>query len=216
MRTVLLIAVMGLAAATLAMAQTPTGADLRAMTADSQKTAEAGLGTLKELVTENTAQRMGFDTPDQAGEARIGPAIADYMIGLEPLRDYRPGQDPDDLILSTGLIHFLVEAAGATRCSITVQRTENDWRAVSFGAPLLSRALATALTSVKGDPAESFMVRIPAFNLTFLAYRSEGQLMLIAVQTAGSYGIEEGSTAPAEEVLARLQPEAERHDGLPR
>lgn len=216
MRILLLIAVMGLAAATLALAQAPTGADLSAMTADSQKTAQAGLGTLMKLVTENTAQRMGFDTPEQVSDARLGPAIADYMIGLESLRAYRPGQESETLLQPTGLVHFLVEAAGATRCSITVQRTENDWRAVSFGAPLLSRALATALTRVDADPAESFMLRIPAFNLTFLAYPSGGRLMLTAVQTGGLYGLEEGSTAPAEEILARLQPEAERHDGLPR
>lgn len=216
MRTVLLIAVTGMTFAALAMAQAPTGADLSAMTADSQKTAEAGLGTLQKLITENTARRMGFDTPDQVSDARIGPAIADYMIGLESLRGFQPGQDSGDLIQSTGVVHYLVEAADATRCSITVQRTENGWRAVSFGSPLLSRALASALKSAEVDPAESFMLRIPAFNLTFLAFRGEGGLMLTAVQTGGSYGLEEGSTAPADEVLARLQPEAERHDGLPR
>jgi len=216
MRTLLLTAVVWLCAAAAAFAETPTGADLRAMTAESQKTAEAALGTLRKLVTENTARRMGFETPDQAREARIGASVADYMIGLEPLRAYKEGQNPEGLIQPTGAMYYLVDVAGATRCSITVARDDKGWRAVSYGSPLLSRALAKARAGVEGDPAESFMVRIPALNLTFLAHRRGARLMLTAVQTAGLYGIREGSTAPAEEILARLQPEAARHDGLPR
>ena len=34
---------------------------------------------------ENTAKRMGFDTPDQVRDARLGAPLADYMIGLEEL-----------------------------------------------------------------------------------------------------------------------------------
>ena len=194
MRALAFAIVLGLAAAP-ALAETPTAGQIRAMTADSQKFAQAALGTLEKLVTKATAQRMGFDTPSQVLGARLGAPFADYMIGLESLRDYRPGQNPDMLIEATGELHFPVVAAGTTRCLITLVPREGGWRALSFGAPVLSRALASARDRGGIAASEGFVLRIPAFNLTFLAYRQDGRLMAIAAQTGGLYGIEDGSIA---------------------
>ena len=199
-----------------AMAEVPSSAEISRVAEASRKTAEASIGTLRALVTENTAGRMGFETAGQVGDATLGAPFVEYMIGLDRLREYQTGKDVAGLLQPTGVVHFPVSAAGATRCSITLARVEGGWRAVSFGAPVMSRALAEARRRAEAEPDDAFALTVPALNLLFVAHRRDERLLLTAAITNGLAGIEEGSTAPIEEILSRLQPEAARHDGLPR
>lgn len=204
------------AAAAPAGADAPTAGEIKEMTSQSQRTAEAALGTLAKLVTENTARRMGFDTPDQVRDARLGAPLADYMIGLEDLQKYAGEDDPGALFRPTGEMHYPVLTGETTRCLITVAGMEGEWKAVSYGAPVLSRALAEAVARTDASPETVFAVRIPALNLAFVGHRRGEEIMLTAALTAGQFGLEDGMTAPAREVLGKLQPEALRHEGLPR
>ena len=62
----------------------------------------------------------------------------------------------------------------------------------------------------------TFQVRIPAFNLVFVGYVDSGRLMLTPVVDTQRYGLTAGTAVAADQVFARVKPDAERDPGLPR
>jgi hypothetical protein len=219
MRSIILAWAAGLVA-TPCLAGSLPGTDIRTMTQESQPAARASLATLGALVTDQNAREMGFAAPGEAQQSELDVPMSDYLVGVDSLRGYAKGEDPMSLLRPTGQIVYPVRSAGTVRSSIILIKQGNNWRAVSFGAPALSKALDNTRTAVAGRdkvPVSSlFQVRIPALNLVFVGNTANGTLMLTSVADNDAYGVKRGVTQPAVDIFLRLKPEAERHNGLPR
>lgn len=202
------------------LAQNPGGVDLGGMARESEDAAQGALVTLGKLVTEENAARMGFSGPGEAKQSKLDDPLVDFMIGLSELQRYQEGEDPAKLLVPTGAIIYPVGVGGANVSSITLKKQGDEWKPASFGSPRTAEAAGTARQNVLSKsqvaPSELFQVRIPALNLAFLGYMADQTLMFTPLHDFPGYGLEAGSTVPAKDVLLRLKPEAERHDGLPR
>ena len=219
MRTLVFVILMGLPM-TPCFAEKPAGIDLATVAQESQAAAKASLATFNQLLTEENAQRMGFANPSEAGQSQLGAPLSDFLVGLDALREYQPGKDPMSLLKPTGQVVYPVKVGETVRSSVILKKQGNEWKAVSFGSPMLSKAVhGTSETVAKRDrlaASELFQVRIPAFNLVFVGQVSSGKLMLTSIADADRYGLKAGATQAAADIFARLKPEAERDNGLPR
>lgn len=219
MRIVLLTAVMAIVPV-VCFAQNPGGVDLTAVAQESAAAARQSLPTLAELAKGDNAARMGFAAPGDAEKSELAAPLSDFIVGLDDLRSWQPGTDPMSLLRPTGLVVYPVTTGGAVRSSVTLKKQDSAWQAVAFGAPAQSQAVAGARASVadKAKVAENktFQVRIPAYNLVFVGYVDNGRLMLTPVVDTQRYGLSAGVAVAADQVFARIKPDAERDPGLPR
>ncbi len=219
MRSLILVTLM-VVLMTPCLAEKPAGIDIGAMAQESRSAAEASLVTFSQLVTEENAPRMGFTRPGDVTQSKLDTPLSDFVVGLDSLREYQQGKDAMSLLKSTGLVVYPVKVGSAVRSSITLKKQDAKWHAVSFGAPILAKALdGTRETVAKENrlaTSEFFQVRIPAFNLVFVGHVANGKLMLTSVTDADMYEIKAAVTQPAEEIFLRLKPQAERDKGLPR
>lgn len=204
----------------MCQAQSPGGVDLGAQAQASRSAAQASLPNLARLAARNS-KALGFATPTEAQRAELSSPMSDFIIGLDTIRKFRPGTDPMSLLRSTGLVVYPVLVEGTVRSSVTMKKQGSEWKAVAFGAPGLSGALKSSrdkvLARANVRSENTFQVRIPAFHLTFVGHVDNGHLMLTPADGYSQYGFEAGTTLAAEDVLSRLQPEAEHDDeALPR
>jgi hypothetical protein len=219
MRIVLLAAVMAMVPA-VCFGQNPGGVDLTAVAQESAAAAKQSLPTLAELAKGDNAVRMGFAAPGDAERSELAAPLSDFIVGLDDLRSWQPGTDPMGLLRPTGLVVYPVTTGGAVRSSVTLKKQDSAWQAAAFGAPAQSQAVAGARASVtdkaKIPETQTFQVRIPAFNLVFVAYVDSGRLMLTPVVDTQRYDLSAGVAVAADQVFARVKPDAERDPGLPR
>lgn len=219
MRIVLLTVVMAMAPV-VCFAQNPGGVDLTAVAQESAAAARQSLPTLAELAKGDNAARMGFAAPGDAEKSELAAPLSDFIVGLDDLRSWQPGTDPMSLLRPTGLVVYPVTTGGAVRSSVTLKKQDSAWQAVAFGAPAQSQAVAGARASVadKAKVAENktFQVRIPAYNLVFVGYVDNGRLMLTPVVDTQRYGLSTGVAVAADQLFARIKPDAERDPGMPR
>ena len=200
--------------------QRPASVDLGAVAQESEAAAKASLSTLAALAKGENAARLGFPAPGDAERSELAAPLSDFIVGLDDLRSWEPGTDPMRLLRNTGLVLYPVKVGDAVRSSVTLKKHDGGWQAVSFGAPAQSQAVAGTRDSIAEEAraagSQTFQIRIPAFNLVFVAYVSSGRLMLTPVVDAQPYGLSAGVTVAADELFTRLKPEAERDTGQPR
>jgi hypothetical protein len=219
MRIILLAVMMAMVPA-MCFGQNPGGVDLTAVARDSAAAARQSLPTLAELSKGDNAVKMGFAAPGDAERSELAAPLTDFIVGLDDLQTWQPGTDPMSLLRPTGLVVYPVTTGGAVRSSVTLKKQYNTWQAVAFGAPTQSQAVAGARASVadkaKVPETKTFQVRIPAFNLVFVGYVDGTRLMLTPVVDTQRYGLSAGTAIAADQVFARVKPDAERDPGLPR
>jgi hypothetical protein len=140
---------------------------------DPRLAATNALADLRHLLTEGQNFRdMGFDNLEQLDQARLGEPASVYTVGLDDLREYGPGSDPQALLIDTKRMVFPVVVDGSGRTLITVEHNEGKWHAVSFGDQRVARNLVRVRedkSSGEGQPtSDYFLVQVNALFLTFL------------------------------------------------
>jgi hypothetical protein len=210
-----------LALATMAVQaqQGPGAVNMRAVVEESSPVARSSLATFGKLVSPENAVRMGFANPAEVQRAQLDNPLGDYMVRLDELSQYH-GADPSSLLHSTGLVTYPVKVGEKVQSSVTLRKQDSQWKAVSFGSPLLTTALHDARDGVvkreRRASQDFFQVRVPALNLHFVGHMVDGKLMLTPVRDIEAYGLKKGDTQPAAMIFAKLQPEAARDNGMPR
>lgn len=181
--------------------------------------ATRALETLRALVTEQNARSYGFDSQAEAETATLGSPIPVTFVQLDELREYSEGQDPAALLHSVNQVFVPVVIGGQVRSSILMERSDDGWRAVSFGAPnlarLISESRAAAARDTNADMATMSAVQVGALGRYYIASLSEDRLMLTAVTDDPELQIKAGETRLASEVFARLAPIARAYNELP-
>lgn len=200
-----------------AAAQNVAGLDLGALAARSRGPAGAAIATFAALVTPANAGRMGFADAGAVARAELGVPFCDFVLDLPRLAAFRAGTDPVTLLRPTGMIHWPLRPAGGGHSSVTLAARAGGWEAVSFGSPARTRAIVTARDEAarrEEVPAgEFFLLRVPAWNVLFVARLAAGELRLTPAADAPWRGLAGGRTEPAAAIFARLADAAARDPG---
>ncbi|AWL94013.1 hypothetical protein CO683_23730 [Bradyrhizobium ottawaense] len=158
---------------------------------------------------------LGLDAPGDASHASIGDPVADYMIGLDPLREW-DGGDPMKLLRPTGQFVYSITVDGKTKSSVTIAEIKGEWVAAAFGTPNEARARsdikANSTAQAPGGTNHFAQVRVPALRTTFVALQANDGLVLTSLTSRPEFGLEPGKWESASTVLRRLQPFARRID----
>lgn len=179
---------------------------------DTQQAASNGLATLQKLVTAQNYKGLGFTSPGEVKSAALAPPLALYNIGLDRLKSYQAGQDPNTLLTPSSETIYPVTVGGQVRSSLTVVKKETGYTAAGFGNADIVQGLARYRTA---NTPDAFAVRIPAFSLYFLGNRAENRLMFTPVTEDNRFPFRIGVTLPAEDVLKAIAPAAQTYNGLP-
>jgi hypothetical protein len=178
-----------------------------------QEAASAAIGVLQKMVNDQNYRALGFDSVDQVKQAQLGSSFAVFDIGLDRLKDYKPGTDPNGLLTPSSKTIYPVTVEGQVKSSITVSHQENGYKASSFGNAAIVKSLS--LYRQSQDAASDFVVRVPALNMYYLGRRVENRLLLIPIIDDPRLKLKVGEAVGAETVLEQLVPLANAYNGLP-
>lgn len=186
---------------------------------EAVQAAEQALGTMPLLVTKENRLQLGFETKEEVRTAKLDVPLPEFMVRLDELQKFKEGEDPSKILHSTGRLTFPLLVQGAPRSSVTLERREKGWEAVSYGAPnhirLLAEERARLMKNEGRSAGDYFEVKVPALNLGFVGSRKEGRLFLTPLFDVPRFQLKKGATLPAEEVFKAIQPAAREHTGLP-
>lgn len=181
---------------------------------EADAAAGEALRTFARLVDESNFRQMGFLSPDEPERATLADSLAERMVRLDHLREYRGGP-VEEILTDTGRMTYLVQVDGEVRSSLKVGVVRGAWQAVAFGAPEYARRLVAAARSASEHGGEISEVRVPALNVSFVASRRDGELTLTPIVDDARFGFTAGEPIPAEQALSSMVEAAREHNGLP-
>lgn len=178
-----------------------------------QEAATTAIGVLQKMVTEKNFHALGFDSADQVKQAQLGEPLSIYDVGLDQLKTYKTGTDPNTLLVQSSRTLYPVTVNGQVKSSVTISHKESGYQASSFGNAEIIKSLSRyrQAQAASGD----FVVRIPAFNMYYLARRVEKRLVLVPIIDDPRLKLKPGEAVSAETVLDQLVPLANAYNGLP-
>ncbi|MBX6360304.1 hypothetical protein [Pseudacidobacterium ailaaui] len=175
-----------------------------------QQAAQDAIGVLQKLVNEQNYKSLGFDSLDQVRRAQLAPPLQVYNIGLDRLKSYQAGQDPNTLLTQSTETMYPVTVDGQVKTGVTIVHNESGYTPSSFGNADIVKRLAG-----NRHNENEFVVRIPAFNMYFVGRRVEDRLVLVPIVEDPRLKVEQGQAVPIEVVLDQLKPYVDAYNGLP-
>jgi len=141
-------------------------------------TARGGLDSLRSLIKDANFKDFGLESVSDVSEFQLGDPVPIFYVRADQLKDYKPGTDAGHLMVNANRRLYPVLVRGVGKLLITIEKTSNGWRMVSFGqadvAPALTKIRHDKVARTSGGPGASeanyFVVQIPAMHLNFLAY----------------------------------------------
>jgi len=180
----------------------------------ADEAAEDALRSLRNLATEQTYRKLGFESLRELDHMTLGAAMPVYFVGLRDLRNYRPGALPGELLADVRERLYPILVGGKVRAALGMSMEGKSWQANSFGQPRLARSLervrSQLLASAAHEPSDYFVVEIPALYLVFVGRREGGRLFLTHVQNETDLDFKAGETELGEELVAKLAEVARR------
>jgi hypothetical protein len=174
-----------------------------------QEAASSAMNTLQKLVNDQNYKSLGFETVDEVKRAQLGQPLEVYNIGLEKLKDYQAGQEPDSLLTPSAEMIYPVTVGGDVRTGVTIIHKEQGYESLSFGRADVVKRLA----AYRQSPAE-FVVRIPAFNMYFVGRRVDKRVMLVPITNNPRLKVQAGEAAHLEAVMGQLRPYIDSYNGI--
>lgn len=182
-------------------------------------TAKASLRELEVIAQQVDPRSLGFEQKEQIKAATLGTPVVDYMIRLDELKEYRLGRPAAELLKATGRLLYPLVVNGSPRSSVVLTSKGEGWAVESFGATGQTKMFAKIRKQVaaetKGATSELFQVRVPALQLMFVGSEQNGQLFFTPLYNMPMYGLKEGQSYRAEDVVEKLLPAARQHNGDP-
>jgi hypothetical protein len=181
--------------------------------AQASEAATTAIGVLQKMVNDQNFRGLGFDSVAEVGQAQLGEPMPVFDIGLDQLKAYKEGTDPNTLLAATSRTLYPVTVGGQTKSSITVTHRENGYVASSFGNADIMKSLSRYRQTQTGGG--DFVVRVPAFSMYYLGRRIENRLLLVPIIDDPRLKLKSGEAVAANVVLAQLVPLANGYNGLP-
>lgn len=166
-----------------------------------RRAALQGLSLLKRL-PQPLLNALGFPSTSLLEENPLGEPLSAYIDGSRKLRDVTP-QTPANAVE----VHYPLESEGEPFSSITIRKRAGKWCFALCGdRRILLAARARRETPLPRGVAPSyFMVDIPVFDLSFLAYFHEHELYFIPTHEDPDLDLHVYQSTPAVEVLLELR-----------
>jgi hypothetical protein len=187
-------------------AQRPAGP--REQRQEARTVAQAALPTLAGLAA-SVPGAIGMSAREAAA-ARLDAALDVMFVPLDPLKEFKPTDDPRGLLLDVETVYFPVTGDGGSQSSITVQRRQSAWVATDFG-----QAELTSRINMMRERADTLLVRVPALNLYMLGHDTPGGLRLTLLSDIPGTTLRAGRSVGAAELFSALVPLAQRVNGDP-
>jgi hypothetical protein len=178
-----------------------------------QDAATAALGVLEKLVTDQNFRSLGFESADEVKNAQLGQPLQVFNIGLDKLKSAAHNADAASLLTQSPETIYPVTVQGAVRSSVTIVRKQEGYAPSSFGNAEIIKALSRFRRPENGQ--NEFVLRIPAFNMYFLARRVENQTIVVPVLDDPRIKMKTGEAVPLSSVLETLRSIANEYNGLP-
>lgn len=189
----------------------PAGQEQGAL-ANARDQAQRSLAGLRSFVTPETFERLGFESIEEVNRAQLGVPIPTFIVPLDRLRQYGPGQNPAGLLVPTNEIRFPLSVDGQVRSSITLRSTNGGWEVARIGRPQLIKEISQVIqASTPGAPLAPqagtfFQVTVPALSLEFVGQRADNRILLTSLVNEQLYELQAGQTEDARQVFERLAP----------
>ena len=180
---------------------------------DLQRVAQQAVEDLRQLVANEEFRGKNLPSPEALSNARIGQAVAHHVIELEALRGYSPQTDPNRIIKEIDRVTVPVASGSNSRVIATIELDRNDqkWQIGELGNQQYMQMYEELRQHLDLRPEDARLVRVPAFNLYFLA--TGERMALLSDKAFGD--IPPRELQPAREVLRTLVPVAQSYNGLP-
>lgn len=187
---------------------------------DLVQAAGKGLGQFRSLVDAESFRDLGLADVASAAKAGLGTPKRDFIIRLDALKEFKAGGDIEALLSDTKIVHYPIVIEGKAISSISMVKLEGKWETVSVGdvqrTSLRRRAIDNSVKRFAKTEEDHFIVRIPALNMEFTAFRDRSDaLQLASVSDNPMAGLIAGEAEPAAKLIPRLVPLALADDGLP-
>jgi hypothetical protein len=187
---------------------------------ESLPSVQLHLSTFKQMITEENYRQMGFESPGEISVAKIEPPIYYYLVRLNRLKLYKPGNQPDYLLMLTGQLIFPVSVNGHIRSSMTLRKSWGRWKALTFGnsdfVKQLTDVILQSSQRYKVPHKDFFAVGIPALNIIVAGYRKKNTLYVVPLTNDKSLRYRAKESISAERFFTIILRDALAHDGLPR
>lgn len=180
---------------------------------DPGKAASDALGVLQKLVTQQNFKSMGFDSLDEVKAAQLGQPLPVSVIGLDKLKNPPAGAEANSLLAQSPEIIYPVTVGNVVRSSVTIIHKPDGYAPASFGNAEIVKALSRQ-RKAEGGQIE-FVLRVPAFNMYFLAHRIENQVIAVPIVDDPRLNLKVGEQVPLSRLLEGLQVLAKEYNGLP-
>lgn len=180
-----------------------------------------GLAQYRALAADGEGYRdLGLADAAGAKKAVLGKPKREFMIRLDALKAFKAGGDVEALLIDTRIVHYPLEVDGKAVSTVTFHNEKGAWSMIYAGdaqrTSLRKRSIDNSAKRFAKAEEEHFLVRVPALNLEFTAFRDRSDaLQLASVSDNPIAGLTAGEAEPAAKVIARLLPMAAEHDGLP-
>ena len=180
-----------------------------------------GLAQFKALAADgDTYKDLGLSDAASAGKAVLGTPKRDFIIRLDALKAFKAGGEVDAMLIDTKIVHYPLLVSGKAVSSLSLHDEKGAWSIISAGdaqrTALRKRAIDNSIKRFAKSEEEHFIVRVPALNLEFTAFRgANDELQLASVSDNPMAGLTAGEAEPASKVIARILPMALTDDGLP-
>lgn len=180
------------------------------------------LETLEDVRQSAPAEQLralGFQKVEEVQAATVEAGIPVYMIRLDQLREYTGGE-ASRLLVDLKTLEFPVTVAGQPRSLVEVRAVNGAWETARVGggnkARILHGVRRQAIEANGMAESDFFEVRVPALNMIFLGHHDAAGLKLTPLLDDAPHALKAGRAEPAEQVLARLVPQARQTpDRLP-
>lgn len=187
---------------------------------DLTRAAGKGLSQFRNLADAESFKDLGLDNAASAAKAGLGAPKRDFIIRLDALQSFKAGGDIEALLVDTKIVHYPIVIDGRAISSISMVSLEGKWETISVGdverTSLRRRAIDNSVKRFAKAEEEHFIVRIPALNMEFTAFRDRSDaLQLASLSDNPMAGLTAGEAESAAKVIPRLLPLALADDGMP-
>ncbi len=147
-------------------------------------------------------------TKEEAADTAMGKKIKVFVVGLDKLNAFNPGDNSKKILVDTKETVYPVYTGGILKTSLSIRKRSGGWKNASFGGAeihLLEPVRKSHSSANKLNETAYFAVRVPAMYLSFLGYYQKGELYLIPTHEHPDVTFELGKGVPAGDIYIELK-----------
>jgi hypothetical protein len=151
---------------------------------------------------------LGLSTEEAAKTTR-GKKLKVFMVGLDKLKTFKPGDNTKKILIDTNEIVYPVYVDSVLKTSLSIRKRAGGWKNASMGGSeirFLEPVRKTHAKANKINETAYFIVRVPAMYLNFLGYYKKGDLYLIPTHEHPDLELDLGKGISADDVYIKIQP----------